>query len=149
MNRLCHCVLMIASIVTLGSPSFAQTSGRWLESEVAFSVGESPRGSVSWADASSRDEVEMDAEVDEVDPFAPPMGAFLSLRLCHLSHHPRDGVRAGLLACPLFVASYRRIERPRKGVAKAQGAPVPGAISPPVAWKAAHTRTFATNQTRS
>jgi hypothetical protein len=104
MNPLCHCVLVIASLVTFERVSFARPTAPGSVSHASSSLAEPAL--LDWLNdehepSRSNDEAQADAVGGE------PFG----LRLCHISHHPRDGVRPALQACPLFVASYRRIDR--------------------------------------
>lgn len=122
MNRLCQSVLVIASLVSLEGLSFAQTTALspWTQvgtsraaretSRVSFVLGDAivlaPFSDVSgqgkWNDST---EAEVAADGDDAHSFVPPMaGTLAAARLCHISHHPRDGIRTALQACPLLVA---------------------------------------------
>jgi hypothetical protein len=110
MKRVCHCVLVIASLVSFEGLSFAQTTALspWtVQSSVA--PPESSKATFALGDAILLDSIKASARTDSVidadDSFVlPAEGAVAGIRLCHISHHPRDGMRAALHACPLVVA---------------------------------------------
>jgi hypothetical protein len=103
MNVVYRCLLVVAFLVAFERISFAQSTEPFWRAKATLPTASVDSSSGPWRFVWS-DGVEADSER-------------LGLRLCHLSHHPRDGVRPALQACPLFVAFYGRVEPPIDGVA--------------------------------
>ena len=128
MHRLCQCALVIASLVSLEGVSFARptsseiSSQSWVRdasqaatslatresSGIALTFGNVAVTGVS-SDLQARFGLGESAMTDfdagnGYSPTAPTGDALAGIRLCHISHHPRDGVRAEIHACPLLIA---------------------------------------------
>jgi hypothetical protein len=119
MKCFCYCAVVMLSLISFEGVSFAQTTALLPWTQATMSVAAWARPGISLAraesivlhasgdvreDSSANDSAEV-SEVDDGDSFIMPLGgAVAGLRLCHISHHPRDGVRADLHACPLLVA---------------------------------------------
>jgi hypothetical protein len=126
MNRLFQCALVIASLVSDEGLSFAQTSSpkSWAPLWTKAGISVVPRGSSSISTklhdpALTDEEARTTMRVylgwrDSAEGMVGlhngsslvslTEGTLAAIRFCHISRHPRDGIRAALHACPLLVA---------------------------------------------
>ncbi len=117
MNRIFHSVLVIASLMLFEGVSLAETTAvpRWASvgKQAASPVATRESPSVAPPSEGTRQAqfdlselARMDSDMGAAGYSSSPStdDSLAGLRLCHISRHPRDGVRSEIHACPLLVA---------------------------------------------
>lgn len=106
MNRFCQCALAIVTVLSVEGVSFAGTTAGPTASVAAQGATPVATGHSLNLSASLRDLAALASEMDEGASGASSSDVLSGIRLCHISHHPRDGIRAEVHACPLLIADF-------------------------------------------
>jgi hypothetical protein len=101
------CLLAFVSVLAAERTSYARTTASPARAWVVEESGEDVGATVAIVEAAPP------GRSSYVDPDRAEVGAGMArINLCHISHHPRDGLRPEQHACPLFIANAPRSAPP-------------------------------------